>query len=192
MVLFFWSCQWLLADHDALYIINVQCQIVNVIIFFFKLMMDILDLEVSMEEIHTYGRKREWPALCQSVLTMVTSSRLLRASWLIGQKYTFLFKKFKLLKKRWSKPNVRRNLKGSMLWKSNLPLSQSQIKTLSIQNYLSHRNSKSDKEVQQMPESPRKTAQTKRKFEALKSLQNTIILSENLDPDIINSRYEKL
>lgn len=52
---------------------------------------------------------------------------------------------------------------------------------------------KSNTEDQKNPaESPRKIAQRKRKLEVLKSIQNTTILSENLDPDINNSRDEKL
>lgn len=48
-------------------------------------------------------------------------------------------------------------------------------------------------ETPQKPvESPRKIAQRKRKLDVQKSLQNTTILSENLDPDVNNSRDEKL
>lgn len=48
-------------------------------------------------------------------------------------------------------------------------------------------------ETPQKPlESPRKISQRKRKLDVQKSLQNTTILSENLDPDVYNSRDEKL
>lgn len=52
---------------------------------------------------------------------------------------------------------------------------------------------KSNTEAQQKPvESPRKIAQRKRKLEVQESLQNTTISSENLDPDINNSRDKNL
>lgn len=48
-------------------------------------------------------------------------------------------------------------------------------------------------ETPQKPvESPRKIVKKKRKLDVQKSLQNTAILSENLDPDVNNSRDEKL
>lgn len=52
--------------------------------------------------------------------------------------------------------------------------------------------SKNTETPQKPVESPRKIAQRKRKLDVQKSLQNTTILSENLDPDVYNSRDEKL
>lgn len=52
---------------------------------------------------------------------------------------------------------------------------------------------KKNTETPQKPvESPRKIVKKKRKLDVQKSLQNTAILSENLDPDVNNSRDEKL
>lgn len=49
---------------------------------------------------------------------------------------------------------------------------------------------KNTETLQKPVKSPSKTAQRKRKL-VQKSLQNTTILSENLDPDVNNSRDEK-
>lgn len=53
-------------------------------------------------------------------------------------------------------------------------------------------NLKNTETPQKPVESPKKMAKRKRKLDVQKSLQNTTILSENLDPDVNNSRDEKL
>lgn len=127
---------------------NVKCS--NVILFYFKVMMDVLDLQVSMEEIHTLNDDLRTVWNKEGVICTVPKcpnhdynfKNLRSFKTHLSKVHVSLKKLYKSsnCKKKRSKPNVRRNLNSSMLRKSNLPLSQSQIKTLSINNDLSHRS----------------------------------------------------
>lgn len=165
--------------------------------------MDVLDLEVSTEEIQTLNEDLR-PAWDMEGMTCPVAK---------CPSHYCTFKTFRSYMAHWTKIHVstKKLFKCSICRKMIQPKHRAQhirqhaVKTeFSIMTVLNKeyidpescvpaKHLKSNTEDQKnQAESPRKIAQRKRKLEVLKSIQNTTILSENLDPDINNSRDEKL
>lgn len=177
--------------------------IIIVLFIFFKVIMDVLDLEVSTEEIQTLNEDIR-PAWDKKGMTCPVVK---------CPSHYNTFKTFRSYMAHWTK-NIcvyQKLFKCSICRKTIQPkhkaqhIQQHAVKTeFSImtvlnkeytdpESYVPAKHLKSNTEDQKNPaESPRKIAQRKRKLEVQKSIQNTTILSENLDPDINNSRDEKL